>query len=188
MQDISLQLRSQRVQISAEFKDIPAFGYKTYLIKKEEDNIGNIDVNLLGSNDESPKLENEYIRAVINTDGSLNIYDKSTGHEFKNQNYYEETGESGNPWIHMFPEENQTFNTLGTKADISLLESSELLTRYKVNNRLTIPAGLDGEEGNYRRKKETVEMLIETEYVLRKGQKWVAVNTKIDNKARAASG
>jgi 2-O-(6-phospho-alpha-D-mannosyl)-D-glycerate hydrolase len=181
LQDISLQLRSQRVQLSAEFTDIPALGFKTYLIKKEEENKGNKEVTLGGVDVNSPVMENELLKVIINSDGSLNIYDKSTNHEFVNQNYYEETGESGNPWIHMFPEENQTFNTLGTIAKIELLETSELLTRYKVENRLTIPAGLDGEEGSYKRKIETVEMIIDTEYILRKGQKWVAVNTKIDN-------
>ena len=181
LQDISLQLRSQRVQLSAEFTGIPAFGYKSYTLKKEDSNIGSLNVSLENSDDQDKYLENEYLKVSLNSDGSLNIYDKLTKHEFVNQNYYEETGESGNPWIHMFPEENMTLTTLDTIAEIKLLERSELLTRFRVINKLNIPAGLEGEEGNYSRSKETAEMIIETLYTLRKGQKWVSVDTKINN-------
>ncbi|NOX66879.1 MAG: hypothetical protein GXO85_14070, partial [Chlorobi bacterium] len=182
LQDISLQLRSQRVQLSAEFTDVPAFGYKTYHIKREDQNIGSVDVEL-NDNSVEPVMENEFIKASINEDGSLNILDKKTGQNFENMNYYEETGESGNPWIHMFPEENQTFLTLGTKADISHVESSEFLTRFKVTNELTVPIGLEGEESNYRRSDETVKMIIDTTYTLRKNQPFVEVHTKINNNA-----
>lgn len=182
LHDISLQLRSQRVQISAEFTDIPAFGYKTYHIKREEENIGSVNVKLKNTSVE-PVMENEFIKASINEDGSLDILDKRTGQNFINMNYYEETGESGNPWIHMFPEENQTFLTLGTKAEISHIESSEFLTKFKVTNELTVPIGLEGEEGNYRRSDETVKMIIDTTYTLRKNQPFVEVHTKINNNA-----
>lgn len=182
LQDISLQLRSQRVQLSAEFTDIPAFGYKTYLVKKETETIGAIDVKL---NDKSIKheMENEFIKVSINKDGSINILDKNTGQEFVNQNYYEETGESGNPWIHMFPEENKTFLTLNSSAEITHLESSAFLTKFKVVNMLNIPIGLEGNEGNYRRSDETTKMKIETIYTLRKNQPFIEVNTKIENNA-----
>ena len=64
-----------------------------------------------------------------------------------------------------------------------LLEKSELLTRYRITHQLKVPSGLEGEAGNYSRTKETVIMKIQTEYVLRKGQRWVEVFTKIDNNA-----
>ena len=182
LQDISLQLRSQRVQVSAEFTDIPAFGYKTYHLKKEEENINSIPVKL---NDDSTEhiMENEFIKVTINKDGSLNILNKATSKEYKNQNYYEETGEAGNPWIHMFPEENQTITTLNSDATINHIESSDLLTKFNVINKLTVPVGLEGEEGNYRRSEDTVEMIIDTTYILRKNQPFVEVNTKINNNA-----
>lgn len=182
LQDISLQLRSQRVQLSAEFTEIPPFGYKTYLIKKEVENIGLLDVKLDDKSAEAV-MENRFIKASINEDGSLNLLDKKTGQEYINMNYYEETGESGNPWIHMFPEENQTSLTLGSKANISHIESSELLSKFSVVNELIIPIGLEGEEGNYRRSSETVKMTIETTYTLRKNQSFIEVHTKIDNNA-----
>ncbi len=180
LQDISLQLRSQRIQLSAEFKNVPGFGYKTYLLKKEKGNIGALNVEL-NSNSIEPILENEFIKVVINENGSVNIFDKTTRQEFLNQNYYEESGESGNPWIHMFPENNEIFTTLENKAAVSHLESSELLTKFQVENTLQIPTGIDGKEGNYSRKKDLIEMKITTVYTLRKNQSFLEVYTKIDN-------
>ena len=182
LQDISLQLRSQRVQLSAEFVNIPPFGYKTYHLKRENENINSVPVRI---NDKSIEhvLENDFVKAVINKDGSLDIFDKKTNQEYTNQNYYEETGEAGNPWIHMFPEENQTYTTLNTEAEIKHIESSDFITKFNVTNKLIVPAGLEGDEGNYRRSKETVEMIIDTTYTLRKNQPFVEVHTVIDNKA-----
>lgn len=182
LQDISLQLRSQRIQLSAEFKNVPGFGYKTYLLKKEKGNIGALNVEL-NSNSIEPILENEFIKVVINENGSVNIFDKTTRQEFLNQNYYEESGESGNPWIHMFPENNEIFTTLENKAAVSHLESSELLTKFQVENTLQIPTGIDGKEGNYSRKKDLIEMKITTVYTLRKNQSFLEVYTKIYNNA-----
>jgi len=182
LQDISLQLRSRRVKLITEFKDIPPLGYRTYLIKKETQLKGNINSGERSLKEKDPILENEFIRAEINFDGSLNILDKNSGNEFKNQNYYEESGEAGNPWIHMYPEENKIITTLYSRADFELMESSELMTRYKVINRLSIPVGLEKFEGGFKRSSKTDEMIIETEYTLRKGDRWVSIYTRIVNK------
>ena len=182
LEDISLQLRSQRVHLHVEFKDVPAYGYKTYFVTKEDE-----DINKLSFiDDEAYKqkgLENEYLKVDINDDGSLNIHDKISGHTFADQHYFEDSGESGNPWIHMVPEQNEIITTHRKIAEIELLEKSDVLTRYKITYRITIPAGLEGEEGNYRRSEETTAMVIESILTLRKGQRWLDVHTKVDNPA-----
>ncbi|MCB9206326.1 MAG: hypothetical protein H6610_02825 [Ignavibacteriales bacterium] len=182
LQDISLQLRSQRVQISAEFKDIPGMGYKSFHVKKEKTNINQVAV-LTETTNINPILENNFLLVKINKNGSINIFDKENNHEYLNQNYYEENGESGNPWIHEFPEQNLTYTTLENKATIKLIESSELLTKFKVINKLEVPKGLEGEKGNYTRSSETISMEIETIYKLRKDQRFIEINTKIFNNA-----
>ena len=182
LQDISLQLRSQRLSITAEFTDVPAFGYKTYLVKREDENISQQEVQVGGESKENV-LENEFIKASINEDGSINVLDKKTGHEFKNQNYFEDNGESGHPWIHMEPETNETLTTIGNKAEIELVESSQFLIRYLVKHTLNIPVGLDGEEGNWSRSEKRIDMVIESIFTLRKDQRWIDVHTKLDNQA-----
>ena len=182
LHDISLQLRSQRVELHAEVKNVPAFGYKTLLIKREDEDWQKQDISL-GEIDKPMVMENENLKIMINNDGSLDILDKQTGHLFENQHYFEDSGESGNPWIHQEPEENLIIKTLNRKAKIEHLESSLLLTRYKISHVLTIPIGLDGAEGNFSRSKATVEMPIESTLTLRKNQRWLDIHTRVDNTA-----
>ncbi|MCK4828683.1 hypothetical protein KA005_73815, partial [bacterium] len=62
LQDISLELKSQRFHCHFETDEIPAFGYKTYHIVRE-DKTDSITENLLPK---SNTLENEYLLACFN--------------------------------------------------------------------------------------------------------------------------
>ena len=180
LQDISLQQRSVRVKVHVKSENVPAFGYTTFHLKREKNDLGRIATNAATENSRA-QMENEYLRVDINADGSLNILDKQTGHEFKNQHYFEDGGESGHPWTHISPENDEIITTLGAQADIKLLESSELFTRYQIRYEMNVPSGLEGEKGNYRRGSFRKSMPIETIYTLRKGQRWVDVTTRCDN-------
>ena len=180
LQDISLQLRSIRLTIQAEFEAIPAFGYKTYVVKREINDVQKLPVKLSGE-DYNPEMKNEFLKVKINYDGSLDITDKNTGHVFKGQHYFEESGESGHPWIHIAPEKDGIITSLESGAIVEHLETSELLIRYRIRQVLNVPIGLEGEEGNYSRSKERKDMNIESTLTLRKGQRWLEVVTKLEN-------
>jgi len=182
LQDISLRLCSQRVQMHVAYENIPAMGYATYLVQHEAADVGKLPFSTEGK-EPSPILENEFLKVSIQTDGSLDIEDKLTGHTFTGQHYFEDSGESGHAWIHMAPKHDQLFTTLGSSATIECLESSALLTRYRVSHLLEIPAGLEGEEGNQSRSSDTVSIPIDSVLTLRRGQRWLDVHTTIDNQA-----
>ncbi len=183
LQDISLQQRSQRVTLHTQLKDIPAFGYKTYHLKREKADLGKSAQDIGGRKD-VPIMENEFLKVEINTDGTLDILEKSTGREFKNQHYFEDGGESGHPWVHISPEHDEIITTLGTEATIEHLQTSDFLTRYRVKHLMTIPDGLEADKGNCRRSKMVIDMPIESTFTLRKGQRWLEVMTKLDNQAK----
>ena len=180
LQDISLQLRSEHVSVQVPVSDVPAYGYKTYHLKREKADQGKLPVQL-GDSGKPPVLENEHVKVTIQPDGSLDILDKATNHLFAKQHYFEESGESGHAWIHMAPQQDKLVSSLGKKAEIHCLESSELLTRYRVRIVLEVPAGLEGKEGDWRRTQATVALPIESVLKLRKGQRWLDVQTTIDN-------
>ncbi len=184
LQDVSLQLRSQRVHLHAEFKDIPAYGYRTFLIKRENKDIERRPV-ILDRTSDAPEMENEFLKVKINADGTLDIFDKKTRHEFKDQHYFEESGESGIPWVHEVPEQNRMITTRHTRATIEQLEKSEFLNRYLVKHTLVVPTGLEGTKGNFKRSKSTVEMPVTSTLTLRKGERWLDVHTTIDNRAES---
>ena len=182
LHDISLQLRSDRVSVHLPATDVPAYGYTTYLLKHEKADQGKLPVQL-GDTGRAPVLENEFLRVSIQPDGSLDILDKQTNHLFSKQHYLEESGESGHAWIHMTPEQDQVITSLGKAATIKCLQSSELLTSYSVRIVLEVPAGLEGQKGNYRRTERSVDLLIESVLTLRKGQRWLDVKLLILNRA-----
>ena len=128
-------------------------------------------------------MENESLKITIQPDGSLDILDTLTNHLFTGQHYFEESGESGHAWIHMAPEQDEVITSLGHKAIVECLEASDLLTRYRVRVVLEVPAGLEGESRSYRRTKQAVSLPIESTLTLRKGQRWLDVQTRIDNRA-----
>jgi len=70
---------------------------------------------------------------------------------------------------------------LESSAIVALVETSELLTRYRVKHVLQVPIGLEGEEENYSRSGERVDLHIASTLTLRKGQRWLEVVTKLDN-------
>ncbi len=181
LQDISLQLRSTRICLEAELENIPAFGYKTYAVKKESSDLGKLPVVRGSEEKRGPVLENELLRVKVNLDGTLDILDKNTGREFLNQHYFEDSGESGTPWVHMEPEQNEIFSTLRKPAFVEFIQASNLLTRFRVTHFMTVPTGLEGKEGDYRRSKEYKELTIVSTLTLRKGQRWLEVITKLDN-------
>jgi alpha-mannosidase len=137
----------------------------------------------LDATGDAPEMENEFLKVKINADGTLDIHDKETRHEFKDQHYFEESGESGIPWVHEVPQQNRIITTRHTSATIEQIEKSEFLNRYLVKHTLVVPTGLEGTKGNFRRSKTTVKMPVSSTLTLRKGQCWLDVHTRIDNQA-----
>jgi len=182
LQDISLQLRSERITAHVRVTDVPALGYKTYHLKREDTDLGKRPVEQ-GPSSEPPVLENEWIKVTIHPDGSLDLLDKTTHHTFERQHYFEDSGEAGHAWIHQAPEEDRLITSLDAPATIERVESSELVTRYRVRHTLEVPAGLEGAQGAYRRGRDTVPLPIESLLTLRAGQRWLDVTTTIDNRA-----
>ncbi|WP_298770702.1 glycoside hydrolase family 38 C-terminal domain-containing protein [uncultured Fibrobacter sp.] len=71
-------------------------------------------------------MENEYIKAEINANGTITLTEKTTGRVFENLNYFEETGDQGDYWIYYPPYHNKTYTSLGASAEIWCEENTTL--------------------------------------------------------------
>ncbi|MEZ6071154.1 MAG: glycoside hydrolase family 38 C-terminal domain-containing protein [Pirellulales bacterium] len=182
LQDISLQLRSDRVAMHVEFADIPALGYATYLVRHEAGDVGALPARTQ-KDDGPPRLENEFLRIEINSDGSLDVTEKQTGHTFDGQHFFEDSGEAGHAWIHQAPSDDRVITTLGRQAEIELIVDSELITRWQVRHVMRIPDNVEVEGDKTRRTATLVDLPITSTLTLRKGQRWLDVHTVIDNHA-----
>ena len=189
LQDISIELNSERCLCHIEVDEIPAYGYKTYHIAREE----RFDYVPGTLAPETNVLENEYLRAVFNSDGTLDLTNKETGRVYKGIHYLEDTGETGHSWIHMEPDENRTITSHGFPCSIELEEAGPLLARMCVKYYMQIPVSVENEIteqfredafNHTRRTAETREMVVTSRFTLRAGARRLDVTTSLTNTCR----
>jgi len=189
LQDISIELNSQRVLCHIEVEDIPAFGYKTYHIVREEKwqfEPGSLAV-------ETNVIENEHLRVKFNSDGTLDVTHKPTKQTYAGLHYLEDTGETGHSWIHMEPHSNEAITSHGFPCVIALEEAGPLLARVRVEYHMEVPIGIDDEmTDQFRgdamdhtsRTKERKKLIVTSRFTLRAGQQRLDVVTSLDNQCR----
>lgn len=186
LQDISIELRSVRHLCHFDVDAVPAFGYKTYHLVRE-DNFAYLPGTLAP---ETNVLENEYLRVVFNPDGTLSLTHKASGRAFENIHYIEDSGETGHTWVHMVPDDNEVITSHGSPVSIALEEAGPLLARMRVTYRMQIPSGLTQEmTGEWRtaemnhtsRTKDYKEMVVTSRFTLRAGEERLDVTTELNN-------
>jgi len=186
LQDISLELKSERIHCHFEADDIPAFGYKTYHIVREE-KTDSFTGNLLSGAD---TLENEYLLARFNSNGTIDLTHKETGHTYKGLHYMEDTGEIGHSWVHKKPDRNKTITSNEFPCKIVCEQDGPLLAAMRVDYYMQIPKGVedkmainDREEmkPDTSRTQEVNEMVVSSSFTLRKGSRRLDVTTSLNN-------
>ncbi|HNT87867.1 MAG TPA: glycoside hydrolase family 38 C-terminal domain-containing protein [Candidatus Hydrogenedentes bacterium] len=186
LQDISVELRADRVLCHIDVGDVPAFGYRTYHLVREKD-FAYVPGTLAP---EARVLENEHLRAVFNSDGTIDLTHKESGRAYTGLHYIEDTGETGHSWIHMEPESNETITSHGSPCAIALEEAGPLLARMRVDYHMRIPVdvedtpGIDLREGNLNnthRTAERREIVVTSRFTLRAGARRLDVTTSLEN-------
>ncbi|NUM56726.1 MAG: hypothetical protein HUU46_24115 [Candidatus Hydrogenedentes bacterium] len=189
LQDISIELNTQRVLCHVEVEDIPAFGYKTFHIVREEK--WQYEPGSLAT--ETNVIENEFLRVKFNSDGTLDITHKQTKQTYSGLHYLEDTGETGHSWIHMEPHGNETITSHGSPCVIALEEAGPLLARVRVEYHMEIPIGIDDEltaqfrgdaDDHTSRTKERRKLVVTSRFTLRAGQRRLDVTTSLDNQCK----
>ncbi len=126
--------------------------------------------------------ENEYVKMMINHDGTITLIDKETGTIYENLDLYVDDGEAGNGWFHEAPcVRNNTIISNGAHTMIENVYRGELVTKFRTTKYMEIPQGLDYAKGV--RKEQTVVMKIVTDITLMAGSHEVEFETKVFNNA-----
>jgi mannosylglycerate hydrolase len=172
----------RRILIKAE---IPAMGYCTYALRLRAPNyvlhpkIGP-DRPLIAR--ENGVLENEHLRARLNSNGTFSIYHKRTGRTTADLHYFTDSGEIGSAHISNQPKRNPIWTSIGSSATITMMETNRLRGIYRVELTLKVPAAatLDGRD----RLRQTVEMPIAYWLTLENGCPFLKIKTRLRNEAR----
>ena len=158
-----------KAKIAIDAQNIQSMGYVQYsfdLTIKNEQVMDNIS-----------HLENEYYKICINEKGSLNIYDKETGFEYKNQAVLVENGDDGDSFNYSPPYKDLEVFSTDSEFKYSL-QGSSLYQCAKIDYNMIIPANLEDRAN----KKVSVLLPVTLEITLKKGSKVIDFNIVVDNK------
>jgi mannosylglycerate hydrolase len=159
---------------------IPPLGWKTYYLVP---GAGELRPHpRVAASEEDKTLENEHLKVKINSDGSLTVIDKGTGHVYERIGYFEDGGDIGDTYDYSYSLRDKIITSLGRKARIALEESGPLVARFRVEFALELPKGLTGDRKG--RSKETVEYPVVSWVELAAGSPRVDIETVINNTAK----
>ena len=157
-----------RVVFLAE--QVPALGYACYAVRPGEKVPSQPP-------DNTAVLENEYIRAVVEPNGTLTVIDKGSGAVYRNFHYFEDTGDSGN--LYNYKQVGEARTTLDSRPKIEVVQVSPFHKTIEIAYSIYSPARLN----NGKESQERVESRIRTRVTLVKGIARLEFRTVIENRA-----
>ncbi len=176
----------KRVDLDAEVKGIPAYGYKTLRLVRHIDE-GFLDIFPF-PNPKDPYrplgrmpnvLENEFLKVVIQSNGTVDVTDKESGKITRGLNLLLDTGDAGDMWIHRKPKINKIISTFGAQTDIQLMRNSGLLATFRVETVLNLPESLT--QDRLARSEHTVPVKLISDITLRKGSRRLEFKLRFNN-------
>lgn len=160
--------------------NIPALGYKTVYIESQEKNGCCINGFIPVQADKTNKtMENEFLKIMVNFDGTINAFDKTEGKYYSNLLVFEDGADSGDTYNYSYPDEDKLYKSSGFDAQIVFEENGPLKATIKINTVMVIPESLESD-----RKKRcctTRELPIITWITLETGDPLLKIRTEIFN-------
>lgn len=175
-----------------ETGQIPACGYKVFRL--EEKNKFNRDAKFWALTRKTSGnalsvianvMENKFLRVTINSNGTINIDDKSTGKTYTDLNYFEDEGDCGDYWIYYPPYNNRKYTSKGLNAEIWTEDNGDLSCTMASKITMSLPAFAyrheNGIKGPSKRSDEFKDLTITTYYTLKRDSNQVDVKLVVDN-------
>lgn len=168
---------SDRIVFHAQFSNLPALGYRTYRIVPEGKELRLAGGLASGAN----AMENEYIHAQVNGNGTVTVRDKVTGKTYANLNYLMDQGENGNGWDHVDPRFDRRYESLGSPASVAVVENGPLVARITAEYSFAVPVD---QVNDFSRNDRLVDLPVKVEYRLEKDSPVLKVTLTVDNRAK----
>ena len=186
--DVAHTMKCEQIAVHFEARDVPALGYTSFRLNGN----GRYERGDLVCGERA--MENEHLHVFIHDNGTLCVTHKATGTVFDGLQYFQDSGEAGQAWMHVEPAIDRSVTSLGFPVSIALEQRGPLLARFRIEYAMQIPAGLDNAGSNAweridgfdnaaRRTEEICELKITSIVTLRKGARCIGVKTSFDNSA-----
>ena len=176
MIDRPMYFSMQRYHCYLHVQNTPSLGYQTFHIEPVRE--ADPEPQPLASFSEGlVVLENTYLKVAVNENGTLNILDKETADEYKNQAYFYDEGDAGHAWV-LKPVQ-PFLNTLESKPKIGLIHKGHLISTCRIEHEWYLPKDLAEREAG----KQSVLIPIRLEVTLHKDSRRVEMTINLNNAA-----
>ncbi|GAB4316530.1 MAG: alpha-mannosidase [Candidatus Sumerlaeia bacterium] len=173
------ELEVAKIQVRFYAEDMPPFGFRTYHIAPDEEARPpkpDSDLKVLKNG-----MENRYLRATFNSNGTLNLIDKESGQQLPMIHYFEDAADTGDEYDYSWLEDDKPIRSTGLKADVALVEETSYQIVYEVKWTLPLPVSLTPDRR--RRSDETINMPVRTLVKLEKNKRRLDFETELVNSA-----
>ncbi len=118
-------------------KDIPPLGYK--VMQK----ITTHKISYKAQEIKEFSWENDFYRASINPNGTLNVYDKVSETWYRNVGYFHDEGDAGDEYNYSPPLQDKIFTNQNRVAKVHLLYKTPVAAKVGVETQMDVPESLD---------------------------------------------
>ncbi len=186
-------LHVDRHTIYMETGEIPAGGFRVYKIEAartfERSFMCGPTYQRVSSGNEisvvDNTLENKYLKVEVNSNGTLKITNKENGQVYDNLHYFEDTGEVGDYWINIRPNNNRKYNSVALPSKVWIENNGDLSATIGIETKMELPKeGIrpgDFFVANSKRSDDTEILTITSFITLKKDAKKVDVKVEVDN-------
>ncbi len=182
--DLALQSYADEHRIQFKAEKIPSLGYKTFVLSVDK------ELETKKTLKSQYELENEFIQATVNADGTVDLLDKLSGEQFVGLNYFEDGGAVGNAWTFVSPANDLLISSEGCRATRTVLEDSTVAQVIRVQLTLDIPATtpafVDRKDWRQttREPSNLLKLAITVDYTLLAGQRTLDCKVSFDNQCK----
>jgi len=181
--DLALTSYADEYKVHFLAENTPGFGYKTYFLKA-----GTQAASTTPAADNDVALENEFLKAKVNADGTVDLLDKASGQTYAGINYFQDDGELGHSWSQVRPLKDLVISSRGTKAVRQVIAETPALTAVRATVNMKIPFTTPHIEANYidwRQSERTAndlrDLAVTVDYSLSPGDRSLGVHLTFDN-------
>jgi alpha-mannosidase len=161
--------------------EIPALGYTTLIIRPGKPGIPTRYPGIPGMITSECSMENEYLRVVVNPNGSLTLTDKTSGQIYERGLTFEDIADIGDGWYHGQASNDQVFVSTACSAEVIQVHDGPFTAALRV--RLNMPIPEEFLFDSMARSECRVNMTIDSTITLRTGQKYLEITTTVENPA-----
>lgn len=127
-------------------------------------------------------IENDFIRLVVNADGSLELTDKVNRVSYPNLLVFEDGGDAGDTYNTSNPRHDLILTTRNQKAKVRFIETGPLRARLQIDHTLLVPEALSADRSS--RSTQRIALSIRTIITVEAHSPVIKCRTSVNNTAR----